>query len=91
MRYNKDGNPILRRLSVNSPFKLVFETFCVLGFEYEWCRGSVHPYAFCENDEQVSARSVVRRWHSFREFEELIECVNMIMEERGYIKPIEKI
>lgn len=91
MRYNKEGEPILRRLSVNSPFKLVFETFYVLGFEYEWCRRGTHPYVFYEEDRQMSARTIGRTCHSFREFEELIECVNMIMEEQGYIKPIERI
>ena len=91
MRYNKNDEPILRRLTVNSPFRLVYETFCVLSIEYEWKKGA-YPYAIKIHTGEMMNEFYERiNTATFEEFDELIEYVNGIMEERGYIKPIERI
>lgn len=94
MRYNNEGEPILRRLTVNSPFRLVYETFCVLGIDYEWNRNYGCSYILHDHTGQYDEFGIyksTRTSHPFDEFGELIEYVNCIMEERGYIKPIERI
>ena len=92
MRYNKNAEPILRRLTVNSPFRLVYETFCVLGIRYEWNEGRMNPFVLnIKSGRMLSALTEATESASFKEFDELIEYVNGIMEERGYIKSIERI
>lgn len=81
MKYTKEGKPILWRLSAKSSFRLVFETMCVLGIKYEWNEGMRYPFVLWRNN----------RCQAFSTFESMIECINMNMEEAGYIKAIERI
>lgn len=81
MKYTKEGKPILWRLSAKSSFRLVYETMHVLGFKYEWNEGMRYPFVLWRNG----------RCQTFSTFESMIECINMNMEEAGYIKAIERI
>ena len=85
MKYTKEGKPILWRLSAKSSFKLVFETMCVLGIKYEWNEGHQYPYVLDIRNSEG------RGCTAFKDFEDVIERINLVMESMGYIKPIERI